>query len=191
MNSRKVIGLILTLCIVFTALAANACSGSASDAPLYGKGAAYYDDLGSFSYNTDASCLVYEAVDGETDDSGNPLYGIQYREITNLDDLLSRKDISILIYFYSSMASDTAGITAAVEDIAAEMSGSCVVIALDAMEHADLTGTYEIKAVPDFVLLKDGADASVFGSGNYSSWDVNDVTGWLEQNGMTLQQAGS
>lgn len=188
MKSHKIIGLILAICIVATAIAAVACkSGKSSSSASYGIGAAYYEDLGSFAYDTDASCLVYEPVEGETDDSGKALYGVQYREITDLDALLSRTDINILIYFYSSMSSDSAGITAAVEDIAEKLSGSCVVIAIDSMEHTDLTGKYEIKAVPDFVLLKNGAEASVFGSGNYSSWEVADVTAWLTQNGLAIQ----
>ena len=73
------------------------------------------DYLGDYSYSENAVCMVYEPVEGETDDNGNPFYGIQYREITDLNGLLVSGN-TLVIYFYSSMDTRGSEITAAVED---------------------------------------------------------------------------
>ena len=54
--------------------------------------------LGDYSYTDSAICMVYEPVEGEFDDTGNPYYGIQYREIKDLDGLLSSGNV-IMMYF--------------------------------------------------------------------------------------------
>lgn len=140
--------------------------------------------LGDYSYTDSAICMVYEPVEGEFDDAGKPYYGIQYREIKDLDGLLSSGNV-IMLYFYSSMSSDTTAITALIEDMAQNYSGRLTVVMLDAMEYRTYMDKYEIDAVPEFVLIKPGQADQVFGSLKYDYWTISDVVLWLQSNGVT------
>ena len=139
--------------------------------------------LGDYSYSDPAICMVYEPVEGEDDGNGNPLYGIQYRKITDLEGILASGN-TMLIYFYSSMNNDSGAITAAVEDLAQAYNGRLSVLMLDAMEYPDMMGKYDIEAVPDFVLKKAGQADKVFDSVSYEYWTLNDVIDWLAANGV-------
>ena len=143
-----------------------------------------YDYLGDYSYSESAECMVYEPVEGELDDNGNQCYGIQYREITDLDGLLTSGH-TLLIYFYSSMSNESATVTASMEDVAQMYSGKVTVLMLDAMEFREMMEKYEIEAVPEFVLIKAGQEDKVFGSAEYGYWTVNDVISWMQLNGVT------
>ena len=140
--------------------------------------------LGDYSYSDPAVCMVYEPVEDEFDDNGNLYYGIQYREIKDLDGLLISGN-TLLLYFCSSMDNRSAVITAAVEDIAQAYDGKMHVIMLDAIEHRELLEKYEIDAVPEFVLIRPGQPAKVFNSSAYGYWTMNDVVLWLQSNGIT------
>ena len=140
--------------------------------------------IGDYSYSDPAVCMVYEPVEGEFDSDGKPFYGIQYREVTDLDGLLASGN-PLLLYFYSSMDSGSGAITAAVEDIAQNYNGRIHVIMLDGMEYRELIEKYDIKAVPEFVLVKPGQPDQVFDSVSYGYWTVNDVIIWLQSNGIT------
>ena len=140
--------------------------------------------LGDYSYSDPAICMVYERVEDETDDDGNPLFGIQYRKVTDLDGLKA-SGITLLIYFYSSMDNGSAMVTASVEDIALSYNGKLTVLMLDAMEYKDLMDKYEIEAVPEFVLIRKGQADKVFGGMSREYWTVNDVLSWLQENGIS------
>ena len=135
-----------------------------------------------------ANCDDFEAVElkqeDETDEDGSPLYGIQYRKVTDFEGLKA-SGLTILIYFYSSMDNRSAQVTAAVEDIAASYNGKLCVLMLDAMEYKDLMGKYEIEAVPEFVLIRKGQSDKVFGGAAREYWTINDVLSWLQENGIT------
>ena len=140
--------------------------------------------LGDYSYSDPAVCMVYERVEDETDDDGNPLYGIQYRKVTDLDGLKA-SGITLLIYFFCSMDNGSAMVTASVEDMALSYNGKLTVLMLDAMEYKDLMDKYEIEAVPEFVLIKKGQADKVFGGMSREYWTVNDVLSWLQENGIS------
>ena len=140
--------------------------------------------LGDYSYSDSAVCMVYEPVEDEVDDNGNQFYGIQYRQITDLDGLLNSGTV-IMIYFYSSMSSEASAVTAVVEDLAQNYNGRLTVVMLDAMEYRDYITKYEIEAVPEFVLLKPGQSFRKFDSMSYEYWTGTDVVLWLKSNGIT------
>ncbi len=144
------------------------------------------DYLGDYDYDAPAICMVYEPVEGEYDEAGQPLYGIQYREITDLEQLLQVPDVTFLLYFYNSMDSSGWGITAAVEDIAEAEEGKLTVIALDQSQYTNLTSQFGINAVPDFALVRNYTEISVFGSAYYDIWGAADVAAWLDANGYPV-----
>ncbi len=138
--------------------------------------------LGDYSYSESAVCMVYEPVEDETDENGNPFYGVQYRKITDLDGLMASGN-TLLIYFYSSMDNRSAQVTASVEDLAQLYSGRLHVVMIDAVEYRKLLEKYDINAVPEFVLIKAGQNDKVFGSSSYDYWTMNDVVLWLKESG--------
>lgn len=148
--------------------------------------AGYRDYLGDFAYDLPAACMVWEPVEGETDENGNPVYGLQYREIKDLDKLLSSTDTKFLLYFHSAVYGDNVGITALVEEIAERLDGRVAVISLDAAEFNDLVGKYQITLLPEFVLMGYGMEAKVFGTSDRGSWTMQEVVDWLAENGYSL-----
>ena len=135
--------------------------------------------LGDYNYDTPVAALVYEPVEGEDE------YGIQYREVTDADGLLA-SDNRVLIYFYSSMATELLRVTAGVEDIAQASWGSVYVIMVDTMADTDLGTRYSIEQVPVFVMVQAGDEISRFDGYNYDEWSLDDVAEWLEENGVTM-----
>ena len=140
--------------------------------------------LGDYSYSGSAVCMVYEPMEGETDDNGNPLYGVQYREITDYDGLVASGN-TLLIYFYSSMDNRSAQVTAAMEELSVAYKDKMSIIMLDAMVYRDLMGKYEIEAVPEFVLIKPGQADKKFDCSKSDYWTINDVVLWLAENGIS------
>ncbi len=140
--------------------------------------------LGDYSYSDPAVCMVYEPVEDEVDDKGNPFYGIQYRQIKDLEGLLNSGYV-IMIYFYSSMSSEASAVTAMVEDLAQSYNGRLTVVMLDAMEYRDYVTKYGVNAVPEFVVVIPGKGYQSFGSDTYEYWTISDVAAWLKGNGIT------
>ena len=135
--------------------------------------------LGDYCYSNNEAALVYEKIEGETDDDGNPLMGIQYREINDLEGLLHQTQKPVLLYFYSAQASDTSGMTALAEDLAQTLSGRLLTVSVDALSHQDLAGEYEIVSLPEFILIEDGKNKDTFKSSEYGYWDAEDVVEWI------------
>lgn len=150
-------------------------------------GSSYRDWLGEYAYDLPAACMVWEPVEGESDENGKPVYGIQYREIKDIDKLLSATDIKFLIYFHGSVYTEDGGITALVEEIAERLEGRVAVISLDAAEFNDLVGKYRITLLPEFVLCGHGMEAKVFGTSARESWTMQEVVDWLAENGYSLK----
>ena len=140
--------------------------------------------LGDYSYSAPAVCMVFEPVEGETDPNGNPIYGVQYREIKDYDGLVASGN-TLLIYFYSSMDNRSAVVTAAMEDLSAAYREKMSIILLDALVYRDLMGKYEIEAVPEFVLIKPGQADKKFDCTAGDYWTIDDVVLWLAENGIS------
>lgn len=171
---RKAASVILAL--VMSAVLVCSCNGAAK----------VEDYLGDYDYEAPAICMVYEPVEGEFDEEGNALYGIQYREVTDLDGLLKVPDQTYLLYFYNSLDSSGWAITAVVEDIAEAEEGKLIVVALDQSQYTNLTSQFDITAVPDFALVRNYTEISVFGSSDYYEWGADDIVIWLDANGYPI-----
>ena len=78
------------------------CSGGSSVKPSEETTVLPFEDavmqyLGDYSYTDTEAAFVYEKIEDETDDQGNPFYGILYREIKDLPGVLHQKDFPVLI----------------------------------------------------------------------------------------------
>lgn len=177
----------LTSVLLLTALLLCLVSCSNKKAVSSSAPSGYRDYLGEYAYDLPAACLVWEPVQGETDEKGNPVYGIQYREIKDLDKLLACTDTKFLIYFNTlSYGENNTGITAVVEEIAEKLQGKLTVLSLDGGEFNDLLGKYQISMLPDFVLCGSGMEAKVFKPAKDDSWNMQEVIDWLKSNGYDV-----
>lgn len=171
----RILALLTAVCLSLSLLCSCSKENAVND-PLN-------EYLGDYSYSKPAVCMVYEPVEGETDENGNPYFGIQYREITDLNGMLVSGN-TLVLYFYSSMDNRGAAVTAAVEDLAQIYNGKLYVLMLDAVEYREILEKYDINAVPEFVLIRPGKADEVFGSGSYDYWTMNDVVSWLKSLGV-------
>ena len=162
------------------------CSGKKTPASSASSGPGYRDYLGEFAYDLPAACMVWEPVEGEKDESGNPVYGIQYREIKDLDKLLASNDTAFLLYFHASAYGEDGGITAVVEEIAERLAGKITVVTLDAGQFSEMVSKYQLKLLPEFVLHRSGAEDKVFGTSDRGSWTMQEVADWLAESGYSM-----
>ena len=130
--------------------------------------------------------MVWEPVEGEKDESGNPVYGIQYREIKDLDKLLASNDTAFLLYFHASAYGEDGGITSVVEEIAERLAGKVTVVTLDAGQFSEMVSKYQLKLLPEFVLHRSGAEDKVFGTSDRGSWTMQEVADWLAESGYNM-----
>lgn len=135
----------------------------------------YSSYLGDYSYNSSISAMVFEDMEGE-----GP--GIQYREVTDLPKLVSKAPLSVCIYFYAGLRTDTSGVTACVEELAEEYHDAILFVSIDGLQEKEWTSAYAIGAFPDFVIIKDGTWTASFGSVDRETWTNEDLIQWVTTN---------
>jgi hypothetical protein len=167
--ARKIVRMIGVLVVGVVAL--SACTSSSTNEDL----GDYSSYLGDYSYNSSISAMVYEDMEGE-----GP--GIQYREVTDLPKLISKSPLSVCIYFYAGLRTDTSGVTASVEELAEEYHDTILFVSIDGLQEKDWTSAYAIGAFPDFVMIKNGIWTSSFGSIDRDSWTTEDLIQWVTAN---------
>jgi len=175
---RKAFLSILLIAAILSGI--TGCKADQSDASVPQNGDVN-DYIGGVDYSSTVSALVYEQIPGEEDG----FYGIEYHEVTDIQGLLGNQTMPVCMYFYYSLSSDTDGMTAGVEDLAQTMDGQVLFIAVDGATEDDLSSAYEVEAFPEFVLIVPGRMHVNFGSKNYDSMSIDDVTGWLANYGYT------
>lgn len=156
----------LTALLVAAALFLCSCSTKNDSADV----SAY---LGEYSYDSSISAMVYEDMNGEGE-------GIQYREVTNYTKLIAYSKAPVCLYFYGGLASDTSGVTAAVEQFAENYQDSILFVSVDADQETDLASHFEITALPDFILLENGSWTASFSNNDGKTWTTGDLEQWIK-----------
>ncbi len=175
---RRVVSFLLSLVMLAGVFCCASCQKK-EDEPTTVK--SIEECVGAYNYDASVVAFVYEQIEGEEEG----FYGIQYREVLDLDSILRQDDIAVCVYFYNSANTSTLGITAGVEDLAQTLVGRVVVIGIDAFREADLSSAFEVEAYPEFILIKGNVRIATFNGLNYESWDMNDVVSWMSANGYT------
>lgn len=158
--------------VLILALFLAALSGACSSEK---KTSSYKDMIGDISYDSSMYVMSVENIEDEEE------AGVVYRKVTD-SNLIKTSEIPVLLYFYSSIATDKSGITAGVEDIAQQLGGRVLVVGIDVVSNSDISGEYEISYVPDFVLLQNGEVKDSFKAIERDYWTVTDVYNWLLSN---------
>ncbi|MBR1796471.1 MAG: hypothetical protein IJ757_00430 [Clostridiales bacterium] len=167
------------MAVMSAALGACAASGNDTSDATHSSGTGYYSYLGNIDYSSDMAALVWEQVPGE--DEG--IFGIQYREVTDINGLTAQTEIPVCLYFYSSSARGAQSLTAGVEDLAQTLVGKVLIVAIDGVAEDAVSTAYEVGGYPEFVLIADDARVSTFSGYDYEVWGIDDVTLWMTDNG--------
>jgi len=172
---KRVFALALSMCMLMSFSGCKQETASQNTQPQY------YDYLGNIAYDSSISALVCETIEGEEE------AGLVYRAVNDLNGIVSLTDATVCLYFYTSLETDTYGVNAGVEDLAEQLDGKVLFVAIDAVANRDISTSYELEALPEFVLIRNGARVSTFEGMNYSSWTMMDVALWLEDNGVVFE----
>lgn len=149
------------------------CTSSCKKASV--DGADYRDYLGDYSYDSSIVAMVYEDFNGEG-------YGILYREVKDYTQLVTKSPVPVLVYFYTSMHTEYTGTTAGVEQMAEDWNDRLLVVSVDLFQEGEIASHYEVQAVPDFVILKQGLLSERFDSVTRGTWTTEELKAWVEEN---------
>ena len=167
---RKTVASFIICALLLTSCNSGKPAGSAGPS-------SWRDCLGGYCYDNVVTAMVYEQVEGEEEG----MYGIQYREVTDLPSLTAQTEIPVCLYFYSSLRTDAYGFTAGIEDLAQELNGRVLIVSVDAATETDIADAYRIEDVPMFILLDKGSRAGTLEAKNADGEyiDVPEVASWL------------
>lgn len=170
---RLAASVIVSVGMAFTLMLCASCEGkkgNASDYKTY---------LGDYSYDSPIVAMVYEDLDGE----GN---GIQYREVLDYTNYVTKSPLPVLVYFYTSLHTDYVGTTAQVEQIAEDLHGQITVVSVNVFQEGKIAEHYGIVTVPEFMILRDGLMTDRFDSAEKGTWTKDVLVDWV--NGALSKQ---
>lgn len=165
-------GLLCLMLVIGTAGLFCACSGKKSNGDLGN----YEKYLGDYDYDYSISAMVFETPEGED------MPGVLYRQVTDLDALCENCPIPVCLLFYSSMRADVYGIFACMEEMTETHHGQVLIVTIDATSEKALTAAYEVEAMPEAIVIRDGKQAGRFDGKSRGEWTARQLTDWvLEQ----------
>lgn len=128
--------------------------------------------LGEYSYSSSLTAMVYEDFEGEG-------FGIVYRQIIDYNGYVTNAPLPVLVYFYTPRHDDHAGTTAAIEQIAEDYHDRLLVVSVDVFQEETIATHYRVEAVPEFIVLNDGAVQTYFDSVSRGSWSQDELRQWV------------
>lgn len=139
----------------------------------------YHKYLGDYYYDCSISAMVFETPEDEE------YPGVMYREVTDLDALLKTCPIPVCLFFYSSMQADVYGIFACMEEITENYHDKVLIVAIDAMSEREIAGAYEIRGLPDAIIVKDHVQKAHFDGTTREEWSAMDLQNFVIQEATT------
>src|SRR6185295_4009146 len=72
------------------------------------------------------------------------------------DDIVGGARVPVLVDFWAAWCGPCRMAAPEVKKVAAEMSGKAVVLKVDTDKHPDLAARFQVRGIPNFVVLRDG-----------------------------------
>jgi thioredoxin 2 len=72
------------------------------------------------------------------------------------DAIIRSVSVPVLVDFWAEWCGPCRMAAPHVKKLAAEMAGKAIVLKVDTEEHGELAGRYEVRGIPNFVVLKNG-----------------------------------
>ena len=133
----------------------------------------YQKYLGDYYYDCSISAMVFETPEGEE------FPGVLYRQVTDLDSLVKTCPIPICFLFYSGMHADIYGLFASVEEMVEQNHDKVLVVAIDGLAEKELSSAYKVEAMPEAIIIKNGAQVARFDGKARGEWTAQDLVGWV------------
>jgi len=97
-------------------------------------------------------------------------------DLAQFDLIVAGATVPVLVDFWAEWCGPCHMAAPHVKKLAAEMAGKAVVLKVDTDEHGELAGRYEVRGIPNFVVLKNGHVISQ----NAGAAPITEMRRWLE-----------
>jgi putative N-acetylmannosamine-6-phosphate epimerase len=102
--------------------------------------------IGAINDRATVALIRYESQEGGVD-------GVVYREVNQLDTLLARSDVPVLVVFYDSMDPVNSLIIPMLEQMADDLQGRIQIVWIDAQAEQALAASFQVERLPQFTVV--------------------------------------
>lgn len=135
----------------------------------------YKKYLGDYYYDCSISAMVFETPEGEE------MPGVLYRQVTDLDALVKNCPIPVCYLFYSGMHADVFGLFASIEELVEQYHDKVLIVTIDGMAEKEIAAAYKIEAMPEAIIIKNGAQVARFEGKDRGEWTASELASWILQ----------
>ena len=77
------------------------------------------------------------------------------------------------------MQADTYGLFASLEELAENYDDKVLIVTINALAEKELSGAYNVRALPEAIIIKDHVQKARFDGESRGSWTAKDLADWI------------